>query len=172
MDRVHHQRRLDAHHRAVAGIDALDLACDQPVGDVAGTQPAIFLRNGDAEQPGPAHLAEDLRVGLFLKISGFDPGCEPVRRKGGGGIADHALVLGQLILDQERVVPGESGCRPCRLGCDVHRDIHSNASREAIGWQKPRIETIRQEAANLAQAKPSIPRRRWPLIGRVLMITP
>ena len=53
MDRIHHQRRLHAHHRAVAGIDALDLARHQAVGHIAGAEPAIFLGNGDAEQARP-----------------------------------------------------------------------------------------------------------------------
>src|SRR5690606_8319522 len=33
-DRHHDQRALYAHHRPVAGVDALDLAGDQPVADV------------------------------------------------------------------------------------------------------------------------------------------
>ena len=31
VDRIHHQRRLHAHHRAIAGVDVLDLARDQSV---------------------------------------------------------------------------------------------------------------------------------------------
>ena len=38
VDRHHHQRGLHAHHRAVAGVDALDLARDQAVADVVETR--------------------------------------------------------------------------------------------------------------------------------------
>ena len=37
IDGGHHQRRLNAHHRAVAGIDALDFARDQPIADAVQT---------------------------------------------------------------------------------------------------------------------------------------
>ena len=48
VDRVHHQRRLHRHRRAIAGIDALDLARDQAVGDIAEAGAAVFLRDGRA----------------------------------------------------------------------------------------------------------------------------
>lgn len=51
MDRVHDERGLDAHRRAEAGIDALDLARNKTIGHVAGTYAAISLGDGDAEQP-------------------------------------------------------------------------------------------------------------------------
>ena len=59
---MHHQRRLHRHHRAVAGIDALDLAGDQAIGDIAEAGAAIFLRDGRAEQPERAHFAHNRRV--------------------------------------------------------------------------------------------------------------
>jgi hypothetical protein len=43
VDRMHHQRRLDAERRAVAGIDPLHLARDQPVGNVVRSGATIAL---------------------------------------------------------------------------------------------------------------------------------
>ncbi len=68
IDRIHHQRGLHAHHRAVAGIDPLDFARHQPIGDVARARAAILFRHGHAQQPKLAHLAENCAVGLFLQI--------------------------------------------------------------------------------------------------------
>src|SRR5207237_10253806 len=51
-------------HRAIAGIDALDLARHEAIGDVARIGAAIFLRQGDADQAELAHLVEDLAIGL------------------------------------------------------------------------------------------------------------
>jgi hypothetical protein len=59
---------LHAHHRAVAGIDPLDLPRHEPVGHIGGADAAVLLRNGDAEEPELAHLVEDCSVGLLLAI--------------------------------------------------------------------------------------------------------
>ena len=41
--------------------------------------------------------------------------------KAAARVADHPLVLGKLILDQEGIVPDEGGCSGfCRLVFDVH----------------------------------------------------
>jgi hypothetical protein len=45
-DRMHHQRGLHGGGRAIAGIDAVELARDQPVGDVAQAGAAVLLWNG------------------------------------------------------------------------------------------------------------------------------
>ena len=66
VDRVHDQRGLHRHRRAVAGIDPLDLARDQAVGDVAEAGAAVFLRDGRAEQAERAHLADDRRIVAFV----------------------------------------------------------------------------------------------------------
>ena len=44
VDREHHERALHAHHRTVAGVDALDLARDQAVADVVESGAAVFGR--------------------------------------------------------------------------------------------------------------------------------
>ena len=53
-------------------------------------------------------------VRLF-EIGFLDPGRQLVGREGRRGIADHPLVLGELILDQERVVPDEGAAEPSSL---------------------------------------------------------
>ena len=49
-DRQHDQRGLHAHHRAVARIDALDLARDEAVADVVQLRAAVLRRDRRAEQ--------------------------------------------------------------------------------------------------------------------------
>ena len=107
VDRIHDERALHAHHRAVAGIDALDLARDQPVGDVAGVGAAEFLRQGHAEQPRLAHQAKERRIGLFLEIGLLDSRPQLLGREFARRVADHPLVLGELALEQQRIVPLE-----------------------------------------------------------------
>ena len=109
VDRIHHQRGLNRVHRAIAGIDALDLARHQAIGDVARIGAAIFLRQRDADQAKLAHLVEDFAVGLFLKISLGDARQQLVLGIGARGVAHHALVFGELLIEQERIVPFECG---------------------------------------------------------------
>src|SRR3546814_4268800 len=52
VDRVHHERALHRTGRAIARIDALDLARDQAIADVLEPRPAIFGR----DQIGRAHV--------------------------------------------------------------------------------------------------------------------
>ena len=63
---IHDERALHAHHRAVARIDALDLARDEAVADVVEAGAAVLGRHRRAEQAELAHLAEDRRVGLLV----------------------------------------------------------------------------------------------------------
>ncbi|MNI19216.1 hypothetical protein D3C73_726460 [compost metagenome] len=130
-DRIDDQRGLDAHHRAVARIDPFDLAGDEAIGDVGGIGCAIFFRKRDAEEAGLTHQLEEADIGLFLKIGFLDPWQEFGLGKGGRRVADHTLLFGQLIFDEEGVVPdkGQGGLRcfwtgrvsqspsnfPCRL---------------------------------------------------------
>ena len=107
VDRIHHEARLDAHHRPVAAVDPLDLPRDEAVADIAGTDPAIFLRNRRAEQPELTHLAEDRGIGVLVLKGVDDPRRQLVLRIGRGGVADHAFVFGQLIVEQKRVCPVE-----------------------------------------------------------------
>ena len=109
VDRIHHQRGLHRVHRAIAGIDALDLARHEAIGDVARIGAAIFLRQGDADQAEFAHLVEDVAVGLLFQIGLGDARQQLVLRIGARGVADHALVFGELLVEHERIVPVECG---------------------------------------------------------------
>ncbi len=109
IDRMHHQRRLHRQRRAVAGIDALDLARDQAVGDIAEARAAIFLRDGRAEQPERAHLGQQVAVDLLLAIGLDHPRHQLVLRKAARGVAHHALLFGQLAFEIERILPVEMG---------------------------------------------------------------
>src|SRR5690606_36861303 len=131
--RQHHERALHAHHRAVARIDAFDLARDQAVGDIVEPGAAVLGRNGRAEQAEHPHLAEDLRLhGLVperLEHARRELALAVLAR----GVADHALVLGELVLEEEGVVPLEgSGLLAHRALCSwvpAHRDGISRAPR-------------------------------------------
>ncbi len=111
IDRVHHQRRLHRIHRTIAGIDALDLARHEAVGDVARIGAAIFLRQRNADQAEFAHLA---RQQLVLRI-------------GARGVADHALVFGELLVEHERIVPLKIHRGRLVLGLRAH--AHENSFR-------------------------------------------
>jgi hypothetical protein len=109
VDRHHHQRRLHAHHRAVARVDALDLARDQAVADVVHRPAAVLLGDGRAEQAELAHLAEDLRSVVPWRNASVTRGSEPLLAVGVRRVAHGALVAGELLVEEERVVPVECG---------------------------------------------------------------
>ncbi len=109
-DRVHDQRGLHAHGRAVAGIDRLDLPRDQAVGDVGGAGAAVLFGQGGAEQPQLAHFGHDLRIVAFL-----GEGRDDARQKALTGVVarrvgDQPLLLGEPALQVERVLPAEGLC--------------------------------------------------------------
>ncbi|MNV43928.1 hypothetical protein D3C71_1356640 [compost metagenome] len=105
----HHQRRLHAGHRAVARIHAFHFAGDQAIGHVAQAGAAVLLGDGGAEQAHFAHLAEDAHVHLFVAEGVQHAGCQLVLAIRCGGVADGALVVGQLLAQEERVIPLKSG---------------------------------------------------------------
>ena len=115
-DGIHDERGLHRHHRAIAGVHRLDFARDEAIADIAGADAAIFFRNGHAEQAEFAHFAEDRGIGVLVEIGVDHARLKLFLRIGMRGVADHALVFGQLIAEQEGVVPLEAG-----LGrVDVH----------------------------------------------------
>jgi len=109
MDGHHDQRGLHTHHGAVARIHALDLARDQAVGHVVQAGAAVFGGDGGAQQTQFAHLAEDGRVGFFMSEGLEYTWLQALLAIGGGGFAHHALVFGQLLVQQERVIPLKAG---------------------------------------------------------------
>ena len=107
VDRIHDERRLHAHHRAEARVDPLDLARHEAISDIARAGAAEFLRQRHPEQALFAHQPEELRVGLLLEIGLLDPRREFARGEVARRVADHPLVLGELGLDEQRIVPLE-----------------------------------------------------------------
>ena len=132
-DRHHHERGLHAHHGAVARVDALDLARDEAVGDVVEAGAAVLRRNRRPEQAERAHLAKDAWIRSF-----GSEGFEHARRQlvlavRARRVAHHALVLGELLLEKQRVVPDELGLG--LLDRSVHYCILSRIT--ARPWPTP-----------------------------------
>ena len=118
-NRHHHQRGLHAHHRAVAGVDALDFTRDHAVANIVQSRPAVFGRDGRAHQAQFAHFAKDRRIGLLMPEGLQHARCQLALAVVGCGFAHHALVFGQLLIQQQRVVPFE-----LRFGGFFHRCVH------------------------------------------------
>ena len=107
IDRVHHQRRLHRHQRAEAGIHPLDLARDQPVTDIIQAGAAVFLRDGRADQAERAHFADDIGIEFAVAIGREHAREQLLLRIIARGVAHHALFLGELAFEAERIVPLE-----------------------------------------------------------------
>ena len=105
MDRMHHQRGLHAHHAAIAAVHPLDLARDQAIGDVRGRRAAVIFGQRHPQQAQCPHFAKDLAFGHLVFIGVQNPGQQPALREIAGGIADHALVVVQLVVQPERIGP-------------------------------------------------------------------
>ena len=136
VDRHHHQRGLDAHHRPVAGVHRLDLARDQAVADVVEAGAAILLRDGRTEQAEFAHLVEDASIGVLVAKCVLDPRLKALGGVGEGGLPHHPFLFAQLLRQIEGVVPIEyagigvchvfllvraRSCDECRIGADLRR---------------------------------------------------
>ena len=126
-DRQHHQRGLHAHHRAIAGVDALDLARDQPVTDVVQPRAAVFIRNGRPEQAEFAHFAKDRDFGRFVAEGIEHPWREPPLRVGLCRVAHHAFFGRKLGLQQEGIVPVEACARTRHFATPDARGIAPQA---------------------------------------------
>ena len=109
IDRVHDEGGLHRHHRAVAGIDPLDFAGDQAVGDVAEAGAAVFLRDGRAEKAELAHLEDHGRIVFLLAISGDHARKQFLLGVIARGVAHHPLLFGQFTFEIERIFPFEGG---------------------------------------------------------------
>src|SRR5690606_19993066 len=84
---------------------------DETIGDVVGAGTAVFLGNRYAEQAERSHLGEDLAVRTLLEVGRDHARGELLLAVVARRVADHALVLSELIFEQQRVVPleGRSG---------------------------------------------------------------
>ncbi|MNT20265.1 hypothetical protein D3C72_1555690 [compost metagenome] len=109
IDRHHHQRRLHAHHRAVARIDALDFARGQAVADVVQAGAAVFFGNGGAQQAQLAHFAEDGRIRAAM-AERFEYAWHQAALAIVAGRFQHgAFVARQLFFQQQGGIPVEYG---------------------------------------------------------------
>src|SRR5437667_309868 len=77
-----------------------------------------------------AQLVEDLAVGLLFEIGLDDARQQLVLRIGARSVADHALVFGELVVEQERVVPLERS--RCRLVLGLRAHAHENPFRITV----------------------------------------
>ncbi len=93
VDGHHDQRGLHAHHRAKAGIHALDLARDQAVADLVEARAAIVRGEGGTEQAERAHLAENGWVGALVAERFQHPRRQRRLRVVARGIAHQALLV-------------------------------------------------------------------------------
>ena len=130
VDRRHDERALHAHRRAVAGIHALELARDQPVAHVVDAGAAVFGRKRGPQEPERAHLAQDRGIRLLVAESLQDARLQFLLREGARRIAHHALGLGELRLEQQRILPGEFGL----LGFGFERRVHGNSPFGPLGF--------------------------------------
>src|SRR5690606_33955276 len=110
-------------------IDALDLAGHKPIGDIAGTEAAILLRDGNAEKARFAHLAEDGGVSVFLQISLLNTWSEPVGGEIRRRITQHALFLGDLCFKAE-------GIRPVKMRYTAHARSRLHALTGITKWAR------------------------------------
>ena len=120
VDGEHHQRGLHREGRAVAGIDALDLARHQPVGHVGDAGAAIALERG-AEETHLAELVHDLAVEGLVAEGLQHAGLQLLLAELARRIADQALVFRERLVEQQRVVPDE--LRTGGLADDVHGGV-------------------------------------------------
>ena len=135
VDRHHHQRGLDAHHRAIAGIHRLDLARDQAIADVVEAGATVLFGNGRAEQAEFAHLVEDVAIGMLVAKCVLDPWLKALGGVGEGGLPHHPFLFAQLLRQIEGVVPIEdAGGGVCHVFLLVRARSHRvmNAESGAI----------------------------------------
>ena len=125
LDGHHHQRALHAHHRAVAGIDPLDLAGNQPVTDIVEPGATVFLGDGGAQQAQLTHLAEDAHIGLLMAESLLHTRQQLVLAVGTGTVLHHALGIGKLRIQQQRVSPVEGGAMGSHGSSPFHYSLRA-----------------------------------------------
>ena len=104
---MHHQARLHAHARAIAGIDALHLARNQAIANVVQARAAEFLGDGRAQESQLAHLGEDGAVEMLVAEIVAHARGQPLLAKLVRVVAHDALVLGKLVADAQGIGPIE-----------------------------------------------------------------
>ena len=126
MDRVHHEARLHRHRAAVRRIDALDLARDQAIGDIADARAAIAL-DRRPQQPRLAEAAHQRWVEGFVPVRLLDDRHQMFVGKGARGRLNHALLVGQQRIKRKWVRPVER-CPFGRAVLDFGRQFGGDGS--------------------------------------------
>src|SRR5262249_55592823 len=131
----HDERGLHRHGGAVAGIDALDLARDQPVGHIAEPGAPVRFRYGRPEQAERTHVGDDGAIEALLAIVHKYAREQLVLGIAAGAITRPALFLGELAFEVERILPVERGvlalrhrAMAARLGGLGHRMLRAWAA--------------------------------------------
>lgn len=78
---------------------------DQPVADVVEAGATVLLGDGRAQQADLAHLAEDRHVGALVAEDLGHARRDLALR----GVAHHPFVGGELLVEQQRVIPMKGG---------------------------------------------------------------
>ena len=114
VNRVHHQRALHTHCRAIARIHPLDFARHQAVGHMAQAGAAPVVQRA-AQEAQLAHLAHDFAVEALFAVGGQHARQQLVLTVGAGAVAHHALFFSELRIQQQGIVPLK---RRARIGHD------------------------------------------------------
>ena len=98
---------MHAHGAAIAAIDAFDFAGDQAVADIVQAGAALVFGQGRAEHAELGHFVVDITVEGLVAV-----GQEHTRHKlalaiFAGGVTHHAFFFGQLVVEEEGVIPLE-----------------------------------------------------------------
>ena len=109
VDRMHHQRRLHAHRRSITRIDAFDFARHQTVADVVDLGAAVLRGQRRSEHSERAEFVHDLAIETLLAVGADDARHQFVLRVVARRVAHHPFIGGELLFEQERIVPDKSG---------------------------------------------------------------
>ena len=77
---------------------------------------AAMAANGRAQQAEGAHLVHDLAVEALVPVRLHDARQQFLPGVGAGAVAHQPLILAELIVEQERIVPLEERLRAGRRG--------------------------------------------------------
>ena len=132
---VHDEARLHADGRAVAGVHPLDLAGDEPVAHVSDAGAAVPV-DGGAEEPELPHLAHDRGVEMLGAVRIEDAGHQGALRVVACRLPDHAFLLGERALEQQRVAPVEARGRGGSGGSDVLGGLGHGGVSVSWDWMK------------------------------------
>lgn len=109
IDGVHDERALDAHRRAITGVDPLHLAGHKPVAHMIDGGAAVFLWQRGAEKSKGAHFRHDVTVKCLVAVGHEDPRHELFLGVGMGAVANESFFFGELRFKQQGVIPLKAG---------------------------------------------------------------